>query len=225
MAGFVALLLVDVLVVVGAGLERGGVLTLGPGWDPDADGGWLELLGAAQMLAAAVLLGVVARRERGAGGLVGWVVALVVMVVDDLTAGHEQAARLIEAALPDPVLGAPAEDVAGTSVWFLLALVVGACVVVGHVRSGPDARVVSWLLAGVLGCLALLVVVVDMGGDAIVGVAGPGAVLPLAVVEATVETLAATAMLLVAALAVRDGAGGMRRSARRLRRTPYAHAS
>ncbi|MCO8127448.1 hypothetical protein NHL50_09540 [Acidimicrobiia bacterium EGI L10123] len=154
----VALLLVHPLYSASASGLRGDLrLRL------DKDRGFAELFGALQLVVAAILLVERWVRRRSWVAL-GWAIALVALVLDDLFEGHEEFGRQFD--LFDAALGAVdakrAREVVAMAV---LGIVLLAVVAITHHASGRPERAWSLTMAGAASLLLTAAVGLDVVHD------------------------------------------------------------
>lgn len=165
-----ALLAVDVLLLAGDWAWRNGIGAFGDWrWDTERDGGWLELFRAAQLVAAAVVLGLVARRRRrDAPVLWAWAFTLVVIAVDDVAALHERGGEALVGVIGMPsAAGLRPQDLGEMLGWAFMMLALGALLAVTYRRSSADVKVAArWVGAGVA-LLVTFAVVADMAHAAV----------------------------------------------------------
>lgn len=164
-------------------------------WNVDADRSYIEILGYAQLLVAAVFLLSLARRRTAA--YAGWAAALTVVVLDDARQWHERGGMWLDRnwAIPDPP-GLRTQDVGELVVWAALGVCVTLLLLLTHRRSTPVARQDSLRLAGLVAVLMAFAVGVDMAHEVLRTVSSSSRLDLLAVwVEAAGEVGAMAALL------------------------------
>lgn len=135
-----------------------------------ADGGFAELWGYGQALAAALLLVLLFRRWHQPVHA-AWAALFVVIAVDDAAQVHERVGEWLATSLDLPeLIGLRAQDAGELAVWAALAAGLVAMIVVTHRRSDPRARThvrplglaVGFLVAAGVG-LDMLAIIVKEG--------------------------------------------------------------
>ncbi|WP_299033031.1 hypothetical protein [uncultured Pseudokineococcus sp.] len=198
------LLLVDALVLAGdVGFHLGDdderfAAFASARWNSQADRSYAEVLGYAQLGAAALVLLVGALRHRAAL-LAGWAALLAVVVVDDAAGLHERGGLALVDALDLPaLLGLRPDDLGEMAVWAAYGLPLGLVVLVLHLRSPSRVRRASWWLAAGFVPLGAAGAGLDMLHSAL---APPGSVVGLLLGSLeSVGELASMSLLLVLAL-------------------------
>ncbi|SDQ67754.1 hypothetical protein [Quadrisphaera sp. DSM 44207] len=168
-----------------------------PRWAVNSDRSFIEVLGYAQLAAAAVLLLLRGLRQRGGLAYVGWAVALTVVALDDALRWHEAGgAWLTRRQLVPEVLSLPQQALGELVTWVLLGVPVLLLLAVTHLASSPSVRRDSWLLAALMGVLMLFGAGVDILHEGIEEVTDNSVVdLLVTFVEAGGELGAMTALL------------------------------
>lgn len=201
----------NVLMVVGmhahlAAVRHGGpALLLHWRWHADVDKSFAELLGSAQLFAAAVVLLMLTMQRRGGYVYLGWALLFLVMVVDDLGRVHETGSRLLRAAYHLPALpGLRPDDTGELITWAALGVVPMVVLIVLHRRATQADRADSWGFAALFALLLVFAIGVDMLHIVIRPLGGPNLALAMVTIETFGEIMASSLIFGYAlALAVR----------------------
>ena len=131
-------------------------------WAGSLDGSYSELAGHGVLLVAAVLL-VLVWRERRAAVYGVWALVLGVIVADDFLLLHERLGGMLvrEFGLP-AIAGLRPQDLGELLVWAVPMAVLGAALLVAHLRARGLVRRHSWTLIALMAALVGFAVVVDM---------------------------------------------------------------
>ena len=199
-----AFLAVDVLVVGGYLMhltadgpgDPGLTAFSHPRWNGDVDGSVAEMAGQLQLLVTVVMLVFVARLRRAAIYL-AWALILTAALLDDHLMLHELWGAAIAArwGLPE-VAGLRPQDLGELAVWAGLALVLGAVLIIAHLRAAPGDRRRSMILLALMGLLAIFAVVVDMAHIGLADATPPVVDKVLFIVETAGELVPLTLILM-----------------------------
>lgn len=163
-------------------------------WNGGWDGSFIEFFGHIQLAAAGLLLIFLALRTPGHRILLAWGGIFLIMTADDFLQVHESVGAL----LGEEAFGsrsARAQELGGLAFWGVTGLVLGAGLVVGHLKSCSAARHESWGLLVITTPLVLVavgyVLVSMLGSELFEGPAGTA----LIFVRVTVKLLTMTLLL------------------------------
>lgn len=131
-------------------------------WSGDVDGSYMEQAGYAQLLTAVVILAMRGWSLRS--GVLGvWALVLTIVVADDAFQLHERVGALAARGLGLPaVSGLRAVDLGELMFWAVSGTILGAVLLVAHLRARGAERRHSWTLALLLVALSAFAVVIDM---------------------------------------------------------------
>jgi hypothetical protein len=131
-------------------------------WDGARDESLIEWVGYVQMGSAAILLLALAMNRKSALYF-AWSLVFLVLMLDDSLRLHENVGHFLANTVHLPsVLGLRPNDLGELCSWAFFGIVLGAVLVVTHLRSSKEARHDSWVFFGLTVFLACFAVVLDM---------------------------------------------------------------
>lgn len=175
----ICLLLADALLLFANGLHYIAVtVSSGTGflelfradsWNREIDGSLIEILGYIQLAAAGIILFMQAVRHKApVYGM--WACVFLVLMADDSPRRHERIGHVMVAWLNLPsVLGLRPQDLGELSAWAVFGIILGAGLIVTHLKSPPRVRHNSLVLFCLTAVLAFFAVVVDMVEEVVWG--------------------------------------------------------
>lgn len=204
----------NVLVLIGFYLHLWAVRNDGPAlllywrWHADTDVSFAELLGSAQLFAAAVVLLMLTLQRQSSYVFLGWGLLFIVMVMDDLGRLHEAGSRLLRAVVELPALpGLRPGDTGEMIAWAALGVVPLTVLIIMHRRATAVDRADSWAFAALLVFMLFFAVGVDMVDVAVRPWGGWWFIVTMMSIETFGEIMASTLIFGYAlALAVRPAA-------------------
>ncbi len=177
-------------------------------WNGDFDGSFVEVFGYIQLLAASVLLVILWGRRRAA--IYGaWALTLAVLAADDLLMIHEYGGEYVARALRLQAIGpVEAQELGEFAIWTIMAVPLGAILLIAHRRANKEDRRMSRVLFALLVLLAVFTVGVDLVNSTLDDTQPILLRISVTLVESAGELLVMSVILIVVLRAVMLGTHG-----------------